>query len=676
MRFAKARASRNLKERSAPARSVAFALALAMTSALLIGPALGATPYAWDGGHDVLGSSGPVSSMYFAEGTTRNGFEEYLILRNPSAARSLVTIRYLFPSGPPHTQQLSLEPWSGTSILVNDVVGYGKDVSIALSANPGIIGERETYFNYKGVWTGGHATCGVPSPAHTWYFAEGTTRAGFQEWLCLQNPSAHDVGATVTYMLGTGENRDEKVTLPANSRKTIDVNGSIGPEQDVSMKVKADAPIVAERPMYFDYHGAWRGGHTATGSASLGTEWNFAEGTTRGGFEEWLCIMNPGPDATARVEYMFPGGQPLVRDYALKAHGRTTVSVNGEVGPEKDVSLRVTSESDILCERPMYFLYHGAWEGGHDILGSPSGDTTWYFPFSGAGMGSVGWLCLMNLAGGSNKVLVQVFGDGGGYDEQELDMPARSRATVDMNALSTGITNPWVKVSGTDNLVAERPVYFTYEPKVEPRPFAFATWNGLELMSPIRYCDNIGATFHEASAEGDGGSPSNAQAMQPLGICLRNDNPSRLAPGISTSVGSDTCYFIENTRGRGTYSTTACDVHAKAGTTVYSPVNGTVISAGSYLLYGKYPDLYVYIAIDGVPAGYYVALLHMSEILVSGGQRVEAGVTPVGIVRDLVPYFHSGPDVYTREEGNHTHMQVNYRPGMGAAGPPAPGPKE
>jgi Peptidase family M23 len=610
--------------------------------------------------------------MYFAEGTTRNGFEEYLLLRNPGTTRSVVTVKYMFPSEAAKSQGLVLTGGAGTSINVNSAVGPGKDVSIYVTANPGVTAEREVYFNYKGVWTGGHATCGVQAPSDTWYFAEGTTRAGFQEWLCLQNPAAGDVTATLTYMLPTAENRQEQVTVPANSRKTVDVNASVGPEQDVSIKVEAGAPIVAERPMYFDYKGAWRGGHTATGAAQLATEWNFAEGTTRNGFEEWLCIVNPGDQATARVEYMFSGEPSMVREYTLINHGRTTIFVNEAVGPEKDVSIKVTCTGKILCERPMYFDYHLAWEGGHDVLGSNSGQKTWYFPTAGVGPGFESWLCLMNPDAGTNAVRVEVFGDGNGYRELEQNMAPGSRATIDLTSASTDITNPWIRVTGTRELIAERPTYFSYEPRVEPEPFAFAAWNGIELMSPIRYCDNIGASFHEATARGDSGAPSNAQAMQPLGICLSDDNPFRLAPGLSLSDGSEICYFIESTRARGTYSTTACDVHGKAGTIVYAPVSGTVTGAGSYLLYGKYPDLFVNIAIDGRP-GYYVALLHMSRILVSSGQRTEAGRTPIGVVRDLVPYFNSGPDVYTREEGNHTHMQINYSSSSGAGvSPPEP----
>lgn len=65
------------------------------------------------------------------------------------------------------------------------------------------------------------------------------------------------------------------------SRSTIDVNREVGPGQDVSVRLIADAPIVAERPVYFNYGGVWAGGHDVMGAKSPGTEWHFAEGCTR-----------------------------------------------------------------------------------------------------------------------------------------------------------------------------------------------------------------------------------------------------------------------------------------------------------------------------------------------------------------------------------------------------------
>ena len=632
-------------------------LALVLIIATLVaGTALSASaagPYTWDGGHDALGASEPAGSAYFAEGTTRNGFEEYLILRNPGAKAAAVSINYLFGAGAPTRQAMRLEPYAGVSVCVKDAVGPDKDVSISIVAEPGIVAERQLYFNYKGVWTGGSSAAGVFEPEQSWYFAEGTTRTGFQEWLCLQNPTARPTTASLTYMLGDGRTIDKSADLPANSRVTLDVNKEVGAGQDVSVKVTAPEGIIAERPMYFDYKKAWRGGHTATGASTPEPEWHFAEGTTRKGFEEWLCIMNPGnEDTTASVQYLFDGG-PMTKEYALKAHSRTTLFVNQEVGPEKDVSINVTSPGEVLCERPMYFSYHGAWEGGHDVVGSTAGAKTWYFPTASTGTGFESWLCVANIGSTTNSVNVEIHGDGGDHESAHVDMAPSSRSTFDLNALTARVRNSWIKVTGTSDIIAERPTYFAYTPRALDEPFKIATWAGTDIYSPIRYADLIGPEFHEAALDG-----SNCPPMQPYGNCIVNENAGRMAPGITTSDGNDPDYFIESTRSRGTFATTACDVHAKAGSTVYAPVSGTVVTAAPYMLYNAYPDFKVLIAIDGHP-GYIMECLHMSKLLVAAGQRTEAGRTQIGIVRDLVPYFNSGPNPYTREEGNHSHIQIN-----------------
>jgi hypothetical protein len=48
-------------------------------------------------------------------------------------------------------------------------------------------------------------------------------------------------------------------------RYTVYVNDVVGKDQSISMLVTSDAPIVAERPMYFNYNDAWTGGHCVVG---------------------------------------------------------------------------------------------------------------------------------------------------------------------------------------------------------------------------------------------------------------------------------------------------------------------------------------------------------------------------------------------------------------------------
>ena len=103
---------------------------------------------------------------------------------------------------------------------------------------------------------------GAIATSTRWRFAEGTTREGFDTWLCLANPGNSDATVIVTYLLGPdqGPNVTKTYTVPADTRYTIKVNDAVGPDKDVSMEIESTLPVVAERPMYFLYQGAWDGG--------------------------------------------------------------------------------------------------------------------------------------------------------------------------------------------------------------------------------------------------------------------------------------------------------------------------------------------------------------------------------------------------------------------------------
>ncbi len=206
----------------------------------------------------------------------------------------------------------------------------------------------------------------------TWYFAEGYTGEGFEEWLTLQNPNAADASVTVTYYYrGGGTLIKPAITVPANSRETIDVNLDAGTNKEVSIKVDSTQPIVAERPMYFNYQNKWQGGHNTIGTSSVVNQWYLAEGYTGDGFEEWLTLQNPNAaDATATITYTFRGGAtPVTQTKTIPANSRETVDVNLDAGTNKEVSIKVDSTQPIIVERPMYFNYQNKWQGGHNSIG-------------------------------------------------------------------------------------------------------------------------------------------------------------------------------------------------------------------------------------------------------------------------------------------------------------------
>ncbi len=120
------------------------------------------------------------------------------------------------------------------------------------------------YFNFNGL-NDGHDVIGANEPSWTWYFAEGYTGSGFQEWLTLLNPNAAAANVTIEYRYRSGGGRTETLKISPNTRHTIDVNSSVGNNQEVSVKITSDdEPIVAERPMYFNFSGI-DGGHNVLG---------------------------------------------------------------------------------------------------------------------------------------------------------------------------------------------------------------------------------------------------------------------------------------------------------------------------------------------------------------------------------------------------------------------------
>ena len=91
-----------------------------------------------------------------------------------------------------------------------------------------------------------------------WYFAEGYTGAGFDEYLTILNPNP--TAAPVTHHLLPARRRrrsTRRSPSPASSRLTVPstTRRGVGRGQEVGAKVETTnaGGIVVERPMYFRY---------------------------------------------------------------------------------------------------------------------------------------------------------------------------------------------------------------------------------------------------------------------------------------------------------------------------------------------------------------------------------------------------------------------------------------
>jgi hypothetical protein len=107
------------------------------------------------------------------------------------------------------------------------------------------------------------------------------------------------------------------------------------------------------------------------GADELMEECVFAEGYTGPGFQEWLCLQNPGDEESlVEITYLTADLSPVVKTKGVPAKSRTTLYINEDAGSDRQISciVKVLSGSTVVVERPMYFDFNG-WGGGHDVVG-------------------------------------------------------------------------------------------------------------------------------------------------------------------------------------------------------------------------------------------------------------------------------------------------------------------
>lgn len=166
--------------------------------------------------------------------------------------------------------------------------------------------------------------------------------------------------------------------------------------------------------------------------------------------------------------------------------------------------------------------------------------------------------------------------------------------------------------------------------KVTEQPYLpFAEVGGITLLHPSSRIEQVG--FHEANHDG-------ARQMQPL-------------PTIVSSL-------VLETRNRGTGSHSAADIVADPQAEIRSPVTGTVIRGGSYVLYCNNPDHFVVISPDARPE-WEVKILHMNNLQVASGDRVTAGVTVLSSGPRKFSFKSQVDELRTAEPAwPHVHVEV------------------
>jgi len=144
--------------------------------------------------------------------------------------------------------------------------------------------------------------------------------------------------------------------------------------------------------------------------------------------------------------------------------------------------------------------------------------------------------------------------------------------------------------------------------------------------------------------------------LTPNGNRINGGVISRTLGRLFSGDSSINYYVLEGTAA-GLGDTGSVDIGAPTGTPIVAPVSGVVTGVTDYMLYGKYADVQVDIAPDGVSDAT-VSILFVDSPAVTIGQTVEAGKTQLGTVREPAGELGARLAELTHDSGSHIHIQV------------------
>lgn len=370
----------------------------------------------------------------------------------------------------------------GTNVTKLAVDGFGNTNNNSISSTTALYGypgsglsggSNENFFTVAQNWNQGIEVWStrLEPPNPQWYFAEGYTGPGFEQWLTILNPSTTaTANVLIDYMFNNEANPSPQyVEVAPASRYTINVNSVIGENHEVSMVVSTTngVDIFAERPIYFQNFqpraeiSPISGGHCVTGARFPSTIWYLAEGATQPGFYEYITLQNPNEDAAnIAIEYSGKDGVISTKTMDLPGLSRSTVNVMNDVPPNNDVSAKVESKNNvpIIAERPMYFP-----TGGHCVVGAPSLASNLYFGEGYTDPNFTEWLLLQNPGDTEIDVEINFLIKGENTVKRTGTIPPRTRHTINVgNEVGSG-KEVGAAISASGGIMAERAVYFTYK---------------------------------------------------------------------------------------------------------------------------------------------------------------------------------------------------------------------
>ncbi|MDP8937394.1 MAG: DUF5719 family protein [Actinomycetota bacterium] len=310
-------------------------------------------------------ASSASNRWFFAEGVTTRDATELLTLFNPFPEDAVVDFAFSSEEGQSTPQALTGLAVRGRSmsvVNVGDFVQRREGVASRISARTGrlVVHRLQTYDGSAGR-SGASVTLGSADVGDVWYFPEGLVGDGRGERFQVFNPSPDEAEVELTLSLDTGEAEPLRITVPRESRVTVDAanEGRIpkGVGHAVTVRATNGVGVVVERTIQGGAPSPRTGISHTPGGRLTGLRWASAAGQADDAVDEWVVVHNPGPAvASFSVGVLVDGTQAApagLQDLQVEPGRRRAVRLVDSIR-RPATPVVVTATQPVVVERDLY----------------------------------------------------------------------------------------------------------------------------------------------------------------------------------------------------------------------------------------------------------------------------------------------------------------------------------
>lgn len=189
---------------------------------------------------------GTSSTWFFADGFTREGSTERIIIANPFPESAVVDVRFTTAEGErkaPTLQGLIIAPRTARSISMSDNGANEEELlAVRVEANRGkVVASRAQHYLGNGR-LGYSLSLGVPQALDKWWFAGGNAGPKVVEQLVLFNPGDSDITVDAVFV-GEGLTVDPSLVQAGTGAPVVTASTQVGPGEVVTLDTGAAADL-------------------------------------------------------------------------------------------------------------------------------------------------------------------------------------------------------------------------------------------------------------------------------------------------------------------------------------------------------------------------------------------------------------------------------------------------